>query len=132
MMAHTPLSIAEAKETYIEGSLDLLLYLKKLLQQALDQEHKVNPVPDELVSAYDQLIILLNNSISGLRLPASMTRSMLSDIRNTLMDQTNSPPAPYQEFINQLNALTTIYIAINKAEQNFTLLAKEHQQVREF
>ena len=130
-MAHTKLSISDAKETYIEGSLDLLLYLKKLLQQALDQEYKTNPVPDELVSAYDQLVILLNNSISGLRLPASMTRSMLSDIRSTLMDQTDTDKAEFREFINQLNALTNIYIAITKSEQDVITLAKEYRQVGE-
>lgn len=131
-MAQTKLSISEAKETYIEGSLDLLLYLKKLLQQALDQEYKANPIPDELVSAYDQLVILLNNSISGLRLPASMVRTMLGDIRKTLMNHTNSDKPHHQEFINQLNALTNIYLAITKAEDDVTNLAKTYRQAGEF
>ena len=128
-MARRNPSLAEAKETHIEGSLDLLLHLKKLIQQTLDHDLKQQPIPEDLVSAYDQLVLLINNSISGLRLPASMTRTMLGDIRSTLMDYAVKNDAQHDGLINQLKALTNAYVSLAQAEQRFADLTSKYKQV---
>jgi hypothetical protein len=126
-VAQSALTVAEAKETFIEGGYDLLLYLKKLLQQTLDEKYSADSLPEELVAAYNQLIILLNNSISGLRLPAAMIRSMLGDIRITLTDQKYSQQRDYQELIKQLEVATNLYISLANTQQELDIIAQEYK-----
>lgn len=127
-MKNAALSTAEAKTLYIDGAMDLLLYLKKLFSQSLDTVFPTDQLPEELVAAYNQLIILLNSSISGLRLPASMIRSMLSDIRSTLKDEQVSSKAEYLELIKQLEAAANIYISITNTEQEISIIAQKYKE----
>ncbi len=76
----------DAKTICLDGADNLLLYIKKLYRNALEKELNPEQMPEELVPAYNQLMILLNNSITGLKLPETMIRGMLAGIRNTLND----------------------------------------------
>lgn len=129
-MAAPAMTVAKAKDTFIEGGLDLLLYLKKLLQRKLDTQYAPEALPDELVSAYNQLIILLNNSISGLRLPASMIRSMLSEIRITFKDLKDSANPQLQDLIKQLELATNLYIGLTNCEQSIDIIARDYKDWR--
>lgn len=100
---------------------NLLLFLKKLLRVGIENDHNPETMPAELVSCYNQLVLLVSNAISGLRLPSHMARSMLYEIHQTLNENKDAHP----DLVNQLNAATNIYVALSNTEQSVNLIAKQ-------
>ncbi len=98
---------------------NLLLFLKKLLCAGVKKDHNPEAMPAELVSSYNQLILLMSNAISGLRLPSTMVRTMLSEIHQTLDENKGAHP----DLVTQLIAATNIHITLSNTEQSIDMIA---------
>ena len=69
----------------LDGFDDLLLHLRKLLSKLLDQ-YPSEAIPDYLLIPLNEIKMLCNSTISGLRLPDLMVRDTLRKINSALAD----------------------------------------------
>ena len=98
---------------------NLLLFLKNMFANTLDTTHNSEKLRTDIVPIYNQLLILLNNSISGLQLPENMTRPMWADIRNALNEQ---------DHVKQLTPIANIIIALLNAERALQVLKTQYDK----